>query len=282
MSNLVNKNVIVPEVYAELVREKIAGKVKVAQCAENLGSIVDKEVGETITFPVWKYIGDAEDIQPGTAMSTVEMEQTNTTAEIKMIAAKGIKVYDYDNMTALGRALEEGASQQAEAIARKLDTDLIANALTSPFKKQIAAKGVITEDELLDCLALYGDDRDTADFHAIVAHSAFAKSFYKMDGFVKKDITYVADGNGIVVNGVIGSYMGIPVVLSDRLYDGTNSEGFLLFIKKGSLGYMPKENPFVETEREASKRCTNVYTSQVYATKLTDEAGIVVAKTVVA
>lgn len=282
MSNLVNKNVIVPEVYAELVREKIAGKVKVAQCAENLGSIVDKEVGETITFPVWKYIGDAEDIQPGTAMSTVEMEQTNTTAEIKMIAAKGIKVYDYDNMTALGRALEEGASQQAEAIARKLDTDLIANAITSPFKKQIAAKGVITEDELLDCLALYGDDRDTADFHAIVAHSAFAKSFYKMDGFVKKDITYVADGNGIVVNGVIGSYMGIPVVLSDRLYDGTNSEGFLLFIKKGSLGYMPKENPFVETEREASKRCTNVYTSQVYATKLTDEAGIVVAKTVVA
>lgn len=282
MSNLVNKNVIVPEVYAELVREKIAGKVKVAQCAENLGSIVDKEVGETITFPVWKYIGDAEDIQPGTAMSTVEMEQTNTTAEIKMIAAKGIKVYDYDNMTALGRSLEQGASQQAEAIARKLDTDLIANALTSPFKKQIAAKGVITEDELLDCLALYGDDRDTADFHAIVAHSAFAKSFYKMDGFVKKDITYVADGNGIVVNGVIGSYMGIPVVLSDRLYDGTNSEGFLLFIKKGSLGYMPKENPFVETEREASKRCTNVYTSQIYATKLTDEAGIVVAKTVVA
>ena len=30
--------------------------------------------------------------------------------------------------------------------------------------------------------------------------------------------------------------MGIPVVLSDRLYDNTNAEGFLLFIKKGSLG----------------------------------------------
>lgn len=282
MSNLVNKNVIVPDIYAQLVREKIAGKVKVAQFAENLGSIVDKEVGETITFPVWKYIGDAEDIAPGTAMSSVEMEQTNTTATIKMIAAKGVKVYDYDNMTALGRALEEGANQQAEAIARKLDTDLIAEANKTAFKKQIAAKNTITEDELLDCLALYGDDRDTADFHAIVAHSNFAKSFYKMNGFVKKDITYVAEGNGIVVNGVIGSYMGIPVVLSDRLYDATNSEGYLLFIKKGSLGYMPKENPFTETERDASKRCTVVYTSQVYATKLTDEAGVVIAKTVVA
>lgn len=282
MNNLVNKNVIVPDVYAQLVREKIAGKVKVAQCAENLGAIVDKEVGETITFPKWKYIGDAEDITPGTAMSTVEMEQTNTTAEIKMIAAKGVKVYDYDNMTSLGRALEEGASQQAESIARKLDTDLIAEALTSPFKKQISAKNEITEEELLGALSLYGDDRDTADFHAIVCHSKFATSFYRMNGFVKRDITYVADGNGIVVNGVIGSYMGIPVVLSDRLYDNTNAEGFLLFIKKGSLGYMPKENPFVETEREASKRCTNVYTSQIYAVKLTDEAGIVICKSVVA
>lgn len=282
MSNLVNKNVIVPDIYAQLVREKIAGKVKVAQCAENLGAIVDKEVGETITFPVWKYIGDAVDITPGTAMTAVEMEQETSTAEIKLVAAKGVKVNDYDNVTALGRAIEEGASQQAESIARKLDTDLIKDALTSAFKKQIATKGTITEDELLDCLALYGDDRDTADFHAIVAHSSFAKSFYKMDGFVKKDITYVSEGNGIVINGVIGSYMGIPVVLSDRLYDTTNTEGFLLFIKKGSLGYMPKEVPFVEPSRDASTRTTTVYTSQIYATKLTDEAGVVVAKTVVA
>lgn len=281
MSNLMNKNVIVPDVYAQLVREKIKGKVKVGQCAENLGNIVDKEVGETITFPVWKYIGDAADITVGTAMTAVQLEQTNSTATIKLVAAKGVKVYDYDNVTALGRALEEGASQQAESIARKIDTDLINDALTSAFKKQIAAKGTITEDELLDCLALYGDDRDTADFHAIVAHSTFGKSFYKMDGFMKKDVTYVADGNGIVMNGVIGTYMGIPVVLSDRLYDATNTEGFLLFIKKGSLGYMPKEDPFVEESRDASSRCTTVYTSQIYATKLTDDAGVVIAKTVV-
>ena len=154
MSKLVNKSLIVPAVYSELVREKIAGKVKLAQFAENLGALVDKEVGETITFPKWQYIGDASDITPGTAMTSVAMQQTTDTAEIKMIAAPGVKVYDYDNMTALGRAIDEAASQQAEAIARKLDTDLIADAQTTPFKKQIATKGVITEDELLDCLVM--------------------------------------------------------------------------------------------------------------------------------
>lgn len=282
MSKLVNKNVLVPELYADMVRERILGKCKIAQWAENLGALVDKEVGETINFPVWKYIGDAEDIEPGTPMTAVEMEQTNSTATIKMIAAKGVKVYDYDNVTALGRAIDEGAEMQSTAIARKLDIDLIAEAQKTVFKKQIATKNAITEDELLDCLALYGDDRDVNQFHGIACHSNFAKSFYKMDGFVKSDITYVTDGNGIVINGVIGHYMGLPVVLSDRLYDNTNQEGFLVFIKKGSLGYMPKEVPFVETERKPAERSTTVYTSQIYATKLTDEAGVVIAKNVVA
>ena len=281
MSKLVNKNVIVPEVYANLVREKIAGKVKVAQMAENLGALVDKEVGETVTFPVWCFNNSAEDIAPGTPMEAIEMEQKTSQAEIRLIATKGVKVYDYDNVTALGRAIDEGAEQQAIALARKLDDDLIAEARKTAFRQKLATKNTITEDELLDCLQLYGDDRDVDQFHGIVCYSAFAKSFYKMDGFVKSDITHTTDGNGIVRNGVIGAYLGIPVALSDRLYDATNQEGFLLFIKKGSLGYMPKEVPFVETERKPAERSTTVYTSQIYATKLTDEAGVVIAKTVV-
>lgn len=283
MSKIVNqKTMIVPELYADLVTEKVQGQVKVAQLATNLGNIVDKEVGETITFPVWKRINDAEDIVPGTPMTAVEMEQKSSTAEIKMVAAPGIKVYDYDNKITLGNAIEEGALQQATSIARKLDIDLINEAIKTPFKSAIANKNVFTEDELLAALEFYGDERDTNTFAGIVCHSKFATSFYKMDGFVKRDITYVADGNAsTVVNGVIGSYMGIPVVLSDRLYDSTNQEGYILIVKKNSLAYMPKEEPFVEPEREASKRCTNVFCSQIYAVKLIDEAGIVICKKVV-
>lgn len=282
MANTVNKNVIVPEVYSQLVREKILGRVKVAQFAENLGSIVNKEVGETIIFPVWQYIGDASDIAVGASMTAIEMKQKNSTATIKMIAAPAVKVFDYDNITALGRAIDEAGQQQAISIARKLDTDCIGEAVKTPFKAQLATKDVITETELLDALAMYGDDRDVVDFHAVVCHSVFAKSFYLMDGFIKSDITYTKTGNGIVRNGVIGSYMGIPVVLSDRCYDTENQEGFLMFIKKGSLGYMPKEKPFTETERIAAERSTIVYASQVYAVKLIDEAGIVLVKKTVA
>lgn len=56
----INTNVIVPDVYSALVREKITGKCKVAQFLVNLGELHGK-VGETLTMPKWGYIGDAKD-----------------------------------------------------------------------------------------------------------------------------------------------------------------------------------------------------------------------------
>lgn len=70
-------------------------------------------------------------------------------------------------------------------------------------------------------LRCFGDDRDSTDFDLInVISSLFAPSFYKMDMFQR---TMTRDGNGIAVNGVIGTFLDIPVVLSDRLYDTTNT-----------------------------------------------------------
>ena len=279
MSNTINKNVIVPEVYAQLVRDKIAGKVKVAQFLVNLGDLHGK-VGETLTMPKWAYIGDAKDWNVSTPMDVTQMKQTSTKATIKAIQAPAVKVADYDNEVELGNALEEASNQQAIGVARKYDTDAIACALGSPLKYQLATKNVVTQDEMISILGLYGDDRDSADFDAIVIHSAFAPSFYKMDMFTSRERTMTKDGSGIAVNGVIGEFLGIPVVLSDRLYDATNQEGFILVMKKNAISIIPKENPFAETSRDASLRQTIIYLSQFYAMALTDDTAIVFAKTV--
>lgn len=280
MANTINTNVIVPEVYAQLVREKIAGKVKVAQFLVNLGDLHGK-VGETLTMPKWGYIGDAKDWSINTPMEVTQMKQTSTQATIKAIQAPAVKVADYDNEVELGNAIEEAANQQAIAVGRKYDTDAIACALTSPLKYKLAAKNTVTQDELIAMLGLYGDDRDTADFDAIVVHSSFAPSFYKMDAFVSRNLTMTTDGNGIAVNGCIGKFMGIDVVLSDRLYDATNQEGFILMMKKNAISIIPKENPFAEASRDAGLRQTTIYLSQFYAMALTDDEAIVYAKNVI-
>lgn len=279
MANTINKQVIVPEVYAQLVRDKIAGKVKVAQFLVNLGDLHGK-VGETLTMPKWAYIGDAKDWDINTPMDVTQMKQTSTQATIKAIQAPAVKVADYDNEVELGSALEEASNQQAIGVARKYDTDAIACALGSPLKYQLATKNAVTQDEMIAILGLYGDDRDSADFDAIVIHSSFAPSFYKMDMFTSRERTMTKDGNGIAVNGVIGYFLDIPVVLSDRLYDATNQEGFILVMKKNAISIIPKENPFAEASRDASLRQTTIYLSQFYAMALTDDEAIVFAKTV--
>ena len=279
MANTINTNVIVPDVYAQLVRDKIAGKVKVAQFLVNLGDLHGK-VGETLTMPKWGYIGDAKDWNIATPMDVTQMKQTSTKATIKAIQAPAVKVADYDDEVELGNAIEEASNQQAIGVARKYDTDAIAEALTSPLKYQLATKNVVTQDEMISILGLYGDDRDTADFDAIVIHSSFAPSFYKMDMFTSRNLTMTEDGNGIAVNGEIGTFLGIPVVLSDRLYDATNQEGFILVMKKNAISIIPKENPFAEASRDASLRQTTIYLSQFYAMALTDDTAIVFAKKV--
>ena len=279
MANTINTNVIVPEVYAQLVREKIAGKCKVAQFLVNLGDLHGK-VGETLTMPKYSYNGDAKDWNINTPMDVTQMKQTSTKATIKAIQAPAVKVADYDNEVELGNAIEEASNQQAIGVARKYDTDAIACALTSPLKYQLATKNVVTQDEMISILGLYGDDRDSADFDAIVIHSSFAPSFYKMDMFVSRNLTMTKDGNGIAVNGEIGEFLGIPVVLSDRLYDATNQEGFILVMKKNAISIIPKENPFAEASRDASLRQTTIYLSQFYAMALTDDTAIVFAKKV--
>ena len=278
-TNAINKNVIIPEVYASLVREKIAGKVKVAQFLVNLGDLHGK-VGETLTMPKWAYIGDAKDWNISTPMDVTQMKQTTTQATIKAIQAPAVKIADYDNEVELGNAIEEASNQQAIAVGRKYDTDAIACALTSPLKFQLATKNTVTQAEMISILGLYGDDRDTVDFDAIVIHSSFAPSFYAMDMFTSRNLTMTEDGNGIAVNGEIGTFLGIPVVLSDRLYDATNQEGFILVMKKNAISIIPKENPFAEASRDASLRQTTIYLSQFYAMALTDDEAIVFAKKV--
>ena len=270
---------IIPMVYAGLVREKFIGKVKIQNLATDLGELANSTVGETVTFPKWKLLGDAEDVVKGTAVGTESLEQGSTTATIKMVAPKGVTVYDMDNITALGNAIEEGASQQAITIARKVDLDLITEALTSPLKFATAGAKVITADEINSALALYGDEQDVEEFQGIVINSFLLPSFIAMPEFTSIEKTYVGASNGIVTGGMIGYFRGIKVFMANHgTYDSVKSECITLIIKKNSLGFMSKRAIKVEEDRKPSLFCSDVFSNMVYAVHLIADDGIVVVR----
>lgn len=275
-TNTINKNLIVPEVYSGLVREKIAGKVIVSQFAETDTTLVGTP-GETLVFPQWKFIGIATDHTPGTKMDTTKLKQSEARATIKMVAAPGIEIEDSDNLVAWGNQMNEGVAQQAISMALKLDDDCIDALLTAPVTYALAKDGEVTFDELVEAEGLFGDDFNVDDVDAIIIHSCYKKSFINMNGFVNKDLTYVDDNNaGVQRNNCIGSFMGVPVVVTDRLL--RNNKHPIIILKKGALKIISKEAPFVETARDASLRSTKVYCSDFYAVALMKEDAVVVMK----
>lgn len=274
-NNSVNKNLIVPEVYSGLVREKIAGKVIVSQFAETDTTLVGQP-GETLVFPQWTFIGVAADHTPGTKMDTTKLKQKEAKTTIKMVAAPGIEIEDSDNLVAWGNQMNEGVAQQAISMALKLDDDCIDALLTAPVTSALANDGAVTFDELVEAETLFGDDFNVEDVDAIIIHSCYKKSFINMNGFVNKDMTYVNGDAGIQRNNCIGSFMGVPVVVTDRLV--RSGKHPIIILKKGALKIISKEAPFVETARDASLRSTKVYCSDFYAVALMKEDAVVVLK----
>ena len=271
---------IKPEIFTDVVREKITGKVRVLNLAtelENLGEYAVK--GETVHFTKWKYIGEASELVKGSAIPTTELDQVDDTASIKHMA-KGVEIYDRDVLTAQGgeRMINEASDQLATSIARTLDSDLITEMKTNALLtySTVAGAKALTQDELLGALNLFGDSQDREDFAGIVINSALINSFYAMDLFVDITKTTASNGNGVITGGLLGYFTGIPVWVSDKgTLNGANATTFI--IKKGALGYKLKAKGVdIEESRVASKKKTDIFADVMYATKITDDSGILV------
>jgi hypothetical protein len=90
-------------------------------------------------------------------------------------------------------------------------------------------------------------------------------------------------GNGIVRNGLVGYYRGIPVFMANHgTYDSTTSECLTFIIKKNSLGFMTKRDISTEIKREPEYLRSTVYSNMIYACKLLADDGIVLMRKTIA
>lgn len=273
---------IKPEVYAPIVTEKIKGKVVVSNLADDLG-VLSGDVGDTVSFPIFESIGEAKELTKGQGIDEAELSQVDSKATIKQVAAPGVVVYDIENKTALGNQVENGATQQAVAIARKVDADLIEECKKTTLKVATAQANSITAFELNQGFVMFGDEQDTSEMAGIVINSMLSASFYSMDEFVNANLTHTAQGNGVVQNGCIGYYRGVPVLLSDK-NTLDSSECITFIIKKHALAKMFKSEKVAdcEIERQAKYKRTAIYTDSIYAVKMVNTEGVVMLRKTIA
>lgn len=274
---------IKPEVFTDIVTEKIKGKVVVSNLADDLG-VLSGDVGDTVSFPVFEAIGEAKELTKGEGIDEAELSQVDSKAKIKQIVAPGVVVYDIENKTALGNQVENGATQQAVAIARKVDADLIEECKKTTLKVATEQANSISAFELNQGFVMFGDEQDTSEMAGIVINSMLSASFYSMDEFVDATKTYNgANNNGIVTNGCVGYFRGVPVYISDK---GTldSAECITFIIKKHALAKMFKLEKVAdcEIERQAKYKRTAIYTDSIYAVKMVNTEGVVMLRKTIA
>ena len=273
---------IKPEIFTDIVTERIKGKVVVSNLADDLG-VLNGDVGDTVSFPMFEAIGEAKELTKGQGIDEAELKQVDSKATIKQVAAQGVVVYDIENKTALGNQVENGATQQAVAIARKVDADLIEECKKTTLKVATAKANSITAQELNQAFVMFGDEQDTSEMAGIVINSMLSASFYHMDEFVDATKTYNGTHNGIVTNGCIGYFRGVPVFLSDK---GTldSTECITFIIKKHALAKMFKSEKVAdcEIERQAKYKRTAIYTDSIYAVKMVNTEGVVMLRKTIA
>lgn len=268
---------IIPEVYSQMLREKMLGKLRLGGRCVQLDLPQFRQVGETVIFPKFNLIGEVEDLPQGKdfVMKPEKLQQSSSSATV-MHKGKTVRVNDYDDLTALGNFIEEAKEQQALRFAQCLDKELYKEALKTKLKVPTSEGTKITSEELSAGLAKFGDDVDAESFDAIYIHSLVQDSFMQMPLFIDLTKATAIYGNGIMVRGCIGTFRGIPVIVSDTMMD--NNECTTLIVKKNALAYMLKRDLFVEEERESKSKATDIVADMLFAVKQIDDLGIVVLR----
>lgn len=273
---------IIPAVFADAVNAKLDTSLRVGRLAFDATSSVNEilNCGDTIHFPQINRVATAVNVAKGTTLVPVTIDMTDATATVKNIASS-MRVYDSEVAQIKGKVMDAVVEQVGTAMAKHIDGDLVTAMDTdAAFKSPVIDANKITSAEIQTAMSNFGDDIDTDSFAGILIHSRLVPSFNAMPEFVGTNYTYQkGNDNGIVKDGVIGYYMGIPITTCNNgTYDKVKAECKTYFVKKNSLGYVFQKGITVEEEREAKDLATDIVASSLYAVKLLDLKGCVIAR----
>lgn len=277
--------IVVPVVFSDCVNEAMKTSLKMGMLADDVTDQVAEitECGDTVNFPKYDRVAEIGEITQGTAVVPKEVSMTENKATIKQTGG-AIRVYDRTEVQVRGKTMDNMAQQLADGMAQDLDNALSAVMLAKATKKSPQANATsVTADEIWTALDLFGDDRDTDRFKGIAINSRLLSSFMKMDEFVDVQKTYQTNGNGLVKNGLVGFWAGIPCYLTNNgTFDSSANETITYIVQKGALGYVNQKDVTVEIEREEKLFANDIVTNRLYAVNVLDSDGIVILRKTVA
>lgn len=271
MATTLLTNLINPEVIADFIEAKLVDNMVFAPLA-TVDYTLEGRAGNTIKYPVWRYIGDASTLSEASTLSVATLVASTASVTVHKIA-QGVELTDEAVLSGLGDPLGEAASQVTLALASGIDNEMLATMrsdVASTMTYQTSASTVAPADtDITEALELFGEDID-----GIKATVVPPAVYTKMRKTGKDNGNWIPASElaaDIAIKGAVGEYQGCQVIVSNKL----KTLGDIFIVKPGALRLILKRGAQVETDRDILK-FTNVITGSVhFATYVYNASGLI-------
>ena len=274
-------NMINPEVMSEMISAKVEKKVAIIPFAK-MDTTLQGRAGNTITIPVFGYIGDASNVEEGASIGASALTTTDKQFTVKKIG-KGVDLTDEAILSGYGDPVGEANKQLAMSIAQKIDQDAI-DALYGASLKFDGVANKISYAGIVDAIDKFEEEFNTE--KVMFIHPKQLSQLRKDADFTSAD-KYV-NGNYIAVNGEVGKIANCRVVVSKRVKEDDTHAAYVNPIVKinfdteteesaSALTIFLKKGVAVETDRDIDKQINMIRASEHYICALTDESKVVLA-----
>ena len=275
------ENMINPEVMADMISATVEKRVSVIPFAK-VDTTLQGRPGNTITVPAFGYIGDASNITEGASIGAEALTTTHKQFTIKKIG-KGVDITDEAILSGYGDPVGEANRQLSMAISQKIDQDAI-DALYTGSLTFDGKANKISYANMVDAIDVFQEEYNTEKI--IFVHPKQVSQLRKDADFISAD-KYV-NGNYIAVNGEIGKICNTRVVVSKRVKESDDTNGYVNPIVKltydteteqdtPALTIFLKRGVMVETGRDIDKQVNSIRATEHYVVALTDESKVVLA-----
>lgn len=267
-------NLINPQVIADFIETKLVDNMVFAPLA-TIDYTLEGKAGDTISYPAYAYIGDAEVLGEASTLSVSTLTASMVSVQVHKIA-KGVELTDEAILSGLGDPVGEAVSQITLALASKVDNEMLATmgtGVASTMTYQTSASTVAPSDtDITDALELFGEDIDGT--KVVVVPPAV---YTKMRKTGKDNGNWIPASElsaEIAIKGTVGEYQGCQVMVSNKL----KTSGNIFIVKPNALRLILKRGALVETDRDILKFCDVLTGSMHFATYVYNQSGLILIK----
>jgi len=274
MATTMLSNMINPVVIADFIDAKLVDNMVFSPLA-TVDYTLEGKAGDTLRFPVWRYIGDASVLGEASTLSVSTLVASSASVQVHKIA-QGVELTDEAILSGLGDPVGEAVSQITLALASGIDNEMLStmtSGVASTMTYQTSGSTVAPADtDITDALELFGEDIDGVKYAVVppAVYTAMRKTGASSGAWIPASELSAE----IAIRGAVGEYQGCQVIVSNKL----KTSGNVFIVKPNALRLIMKRGALVETDRDILKFCNVITGSVHFATYVYNQSGLILIK----